>query len=89
MKCRQKALKMLIKEKEKYQVNHDQQQPLKALDNTNDKTVKEPDYSKSKKTTGGLITNFFKPIKNKDPYYEQAKHELEQKLSNLQREIGI
>ena len=82
----QKTLKILVKEKEKDQVNHDQQQPLKTLDNTNDKTIKESDCSKSKKTTGGLITYFFKPIKNRYPSYEQVKHELEQKLSNLRRE---
>ena len=75
----QKTLKILVKQKVKDQVNDDQQQLLKTLDNTNDKTIKEPDRSKSKKTTGGFIAHFFKPIKNKDPYYEQAKHELEQK----------
>ena len=82
----QKTLEILINEKEKDQVNYDQQQPLKTLDNNNDKTIKEPNCSKSKKTTGGLITHFFKPIKNKDPYYKLAKHEFELKLSNLQRE---
>ena len=36
----QRTLKVLIKEKETDQVNNDQQQPLKTLDNTNYKTIK-------------------------------------------------
>ena len=55
---------ILVDEKEKDQVNHDQQQPLKTLDNTNDKTTKEPNCSKSKNTLEQKLSTLPKGNRN-------------------------